>query len=89
MTKANSIEAQIVADACEDGFSFVSCTEILNECLLENDLDFATTSQVQGIIKHLQPDVSAIEKAKQGSSDLESPWAKARVQWIMQLLVQF
>ena len=88
MIKVNATEAQIVADAHEDGFSFVSCTETLNKYLLENDLDFVTTSQVQGVIKRLEPDASAIEKAKQGSSDPESPWAKARVQWIVQLLVR-
>lgn len=57
MIKLNSTEAQIVADAYEDGFSHVACTEILNKYLLENGFDFITTSQVQGVIKRLKPDI--------------------------------
>ena len=46
---------------------------MLNKDLLENNIDFVATYAVQGST----PDVSVIQKAKQGSSDPEAPWSKA------------
>jgi hypothetical protein len=87
--ETNSTEAQIIADAYEDGFSIKATTQIVNMYLLDKNIPFVTCSAVYGLIKRLNPKISAVEKAKQGSSDPNSNWAKARVCWISQLLVRF
>ena len=37
----------------------------------------------------LKPHVSAIGDSKQGNLDMDSPWAKARLGWVTQLLIRF
>ena len=36
----------------------------------------------------LQPDIKPIKAIKQGSNDPTSPWAKARLGWVVQLLIR-
>ena len=48
-----------------------------------------TYSAVYGCYKRLQPQVKTVQKGKQGSTDKNHPWCKARVRWVAQLLLRF
>ena len=89
MIPTNSPVAQIIADAVEDGWSEHQAVVITNKYLLENAQDFITYNQLRSLIQCMKPIVSAVKKAKQGSSDPDAPWSKARYNWIFQLLICF
>ena len=79
MIDVNSIESQIIADTYKDGCSYRASTEMSNKCLIENNLLFVACDELMSLVKRLDPDMSAVEKAKQGSKDPGCNWAKARV----------
>jgi len=85
----DSVLAQVIADAIEDGYSERQATVIGNNYQLSINSPFITRNQVKGLVKTLQPEVSAVERTKQGSSDPSSPWSMARKNWMTQLLVRF
>jgi len=85
----NSVEAQIVADCLEDGFSLVQATNLVNKHRMDNDEDLVSNSAVYSLSKRLQPQVSPIKKLKQGDTDPTSDWAVSRHHWVMQLLCRF
>ena len=89
MISIDSHIAQIVANAIEDGWSECQAVIIANKYLLANDLPFITPNQLRSLVLHINPLVSPVEKAKQGSSDPDAPWSKARHNWILHLLVRF
>ena len=89
MIPTDSPVAHIIADAVEDGWSERQVVVIANQYLLEQSQDFITRNQLRSLVHRMKPVVSAVEKAKQGSSDPDAPWSKARYNWILQLLVRF
>ena len=44
-------------------------------------------SAIRGMVKKLNPKVDEVGRRKQGSTDTESAWAGARLNWVTQLLV--
>ena len=84
----DSIEAQIVADACESGLSTEKALTCLNAHLFEEGRSLTNKSAVISLIVRLNPQLKRVRKRKQGSHDPNSPWARARVLTTKQLLVR-
>ena len=78
MIPTDSPIAHIITNAVEDGWSERQAVVIANQYLLEQSQDFITHNQLRSLVYRMKPVVSAIEKAKQGSSDPDAPWSKAR-----------
>ena len=84
----DSPEAQIVADAIEDGLSIVQTTMMCNEHRRQEQLIALTKAPIEGLIKKMKPLVTKITKTKQGNRDANSPWARGRYGWSTQILVR-
>ena len=87
--RLESQEAQIIADLMEDGASISMAWMIVNSHREEQELTSLTRSAVYSCIKRLRPEVTPVTKLKQGSSDPNDPWSKARAGWVKQLLIRF
>ena len=46
-----------------------------------------TLSAVMSVIKILNPILTQVKNRKQGSKDLDTPWFRARVFWMTQIMV--
>ena len=86
--KLDSIEAQIIADACESGLSTERALSFLNQHLYEQGKPLANKSSVISLMIRLNPKLKRVSKRKQGSSDPDAPWSKARMLTVTQLLVR-
>jgi hypothetical protein len=88
-----SVEEQILADAIESGCGFRQATRLVNEHRKQLDpppgLLEVVVSAVYGAHLRLEPVVTAILDRKQGSFDKTSGWAKARLMFVLQLLIRF
>eukprot|EP00797_Seminavis_robusta_P022966 Sro371_g128620.1 n/a (448) ;mRNA; f:56434-58025 len=84
----DSVEAQIVADVLEDGFSLMQATRQVNHHLKETEQPLVSFSSVWHLSKRLKPLVKPIKRLKQGSTDKESAWAQARYNWSIQLILR-
>ena len=74
----DSIEANIIADNIEAGLSERNTLRILNQHLTSEGREPATRASIVSVIRRLKPKIVKVEKQKQGSSDEESLWARAR-----------
>jgi hypothetical protein len=81
-------EYQIFIDSMESGYGLVTTMHQTNEYRLELDLLDVGYTAVRRTMKRLDPVIRNIRRRKQGKKDLNSPWAKARLMWVMQLLVR-
>ena len=89
MLANDSLEAQIVADSQEEGASVRHSHYIVNTFRREQDLLSLTLGCVYALIVRLKPKAQRVKYIKQGSNDPTSPWARARLAWIMQLAIRF
>ena len=87
--KKTSVEAQIIADAVEDGMSMAMAHALVNKHCFENGQEPFSLSAVRTLILSLDPVVTPLEKTKQGDTDPGSAWARARYNWVLQLLIRF
>jgi hypothetical protein len=72
----DSIEAQIVADCLESGFSLPLTQWMVNQHLKETGEESLTTqSPIRHLMKRLKPSVRKAKKQAQGSTDPTSKWA--------------
>ena len=85
----DSVEAEIVASAIEDGMSIRNTLNYINTWLHTNKQSLWTYWNVQSLVKRLQPTVTAVGTQKQGSSNPNSAWAWARYNWVSHLMVRF
>ena len=86
----DSLEMQIIADLMEDSLGLQMTTEIFNQHLEENGCERRVSkSTVYRAFLRLQPFVTPIKKRPQGNYSRESVWARARLEWVTQLLVRF
>ena len=76
--KTDSIQAQIVADALEMGLSTTRAWNLLNEHEIEEGRDTHSISAVTSLVGKLQPKLVHSKKRKQGSTNPEDPWCRAR-----------
>ena len=84
-----SIEEQMVADHMERGLGLTQTTNLINLHRQESGLEEVGRSAVYSAHLRLDPVETPISDAKQGTFDEESPWAKARLMWVLQLLIRF
>jgi predicted flap endonuclease-1-like 5' DNA nuclease len=87
--KKTSVEAQIIADAVEDGMSMAMAHIIVNKHCYEADREPFSLSAVRTLILSLAPVVTPLIKLKQGDTDPTSAWSRARYNWVLQLLIRF
>lgn len=83
-----SLEEQIVADNMESGLGLTQTTRLVNVYRREEGLLDVGRSAVHSAYLRLEPVVTQILDAKQGSYDVHSAWAKARLMFVLQLLVR-
>ena len=83
-----SMNAQIIADDLENGFSYSHATEMVNISCAKQGLQHLGILSVHDCAQIMNPIRTAIGKSKQGSSDPESPWTKSRLQWITQYAIR-
>ena len=74
------MNTQIIADALESGFSYSHSTEMVNISHAKQGYQNVGILSIRNCAQRMNPIMTAIGKSKQGSSDPESPWAKARLQ---------
>lgn len=84
-----SIEAQIVVDAIEDGLSFKKAWQAVNWHRKEESLPSVTFACVYSLLFRLQPKRQPVKELKQGTRDVDSNWARARLRWSTQLLIRY
>jgi hypothetical protein len=82
----DSPEAQIIADAYEFGFGHTQVLWLVNQHAKEMGKESYTMSPIKTCMKNLGPKRLGYKRKCQGSSNLNSPWAKARLNWDTQLL---
>jgi hypothetical protein len=83
----DSIEAQIVADCLESGFSLSLTQWIVNQHRKETKEDLLTQSPIRHLMKRLKPLVRKVKKQAQGSTDPTSKWARAGLGFNTQVLI--
>lgn len=88
--KINSPEANIIAEALENGYSISHCMEYVNSWVQSRDSDapLLTRHAVYSLFKRLNPNIKAMQSISQGSSDPLAKWCRARTYWTTQLLVR-
>jgi hypothetical protein len=85
----DSAEAQIVADGMEEGLGVGITTGLVNEHRRQQCLASITKAAVFAVTKRLQPRKEKVVKLKQGAGmSTSSNWAKARFNWMTQLLIR-
>jgi len=78
--RPGSTDEQLIADLIEDGVSLEDCTERVNihRKLVNPNKIHVGISAVRTVVERLNPDRSAVSACSQGSTDPNSPWARAR-----------
>lgn len=84
----DSIEQQIIADAIEDGLGLRQATNLVNVYRNSKNKIHVGVTSIYSAYLRMQSTVSPIKAAKQGSSDVDSPWAVARLGWCTQLAIR-
>ena len=87
--RMDSIEAQIIADGLESGLSLKSTWRNVNKHRDESNQELVSESCVAYALRKMKPKLIRIKKRKQGSTDPNSNWSKARHLWCIQLLIRF
>ena len=83
-----SKQSQIIANAIENNYSYRETTDLVNQYNNRMGLEWSTKSAVYGCIRAMSGKYFGAEKHKQGSTDSNSNWAKARTNWTKQLLIR-
>ena len=78
------IVVSLMESSAEDGGA-----ELDFEQLEEDGLEHVGKSSVYTLYKEMQPKVRPVGASKQGSRDKTSAWSKARLNWVLQLIVRF
>jgi hypothetical protein len=60
----------------------------INEYREEENLPDVGLSNVRRTMNRLPPVIRTVKRRKQGNRNPDSPWAKARLRWVTQLLVR-
>lgn len=75
----------MIADCIENGFGLQNTTRHVNSHLTESGRATITVSAVYGCIQRLKPKIIKTKTRQQGSTNINSNWAKARLNWVLQL----
>jgi hypothetical protein len=76
----------MIADLVENGFGLWNTLCLVNGHLDESGRDIILMNALCGVIQHLKARNIPVKKRQQGSTDENSPWAKALLQWAKALL---
>ena len=87
--KIPSMEATAIANCIEKNMSTNETLVLLNEKLVRSGKQRVTYSAIKSCIARMKPQITSIERLKQGSSNPVSAWAVARKNWVFQLLLRF
>jgi hypothetical protein len=79
----------MIADLIENGFGLRNTLCLVNGHLEESGHESISMSALCGAIQRLNAKTIPVKKRQQGSTDEKSPWAKARLQWAIHLLIRF
>jgi hypothetical protein len=71
----------------ESGYGLITAMHQINEYSVELELIDVGYTAFCRTMKRLDPVIRKIRRSKQGKRDPNSPWAKARLIWVTQLLV--
>ena len=82
-------EAKILAKAMEEGLGLRHATFRVNNYRILKGLEIVGMSCPHNLFQKLKPKFSTVGKMKQGSNDPKSPWARARLRWVKQLIIMF
>eukprot|EP01048_Picozoa_sp_COSAG05_P009760 COSAG05_NODE_821_length_7122_cov_142.066781_2_plen_271_part_00 len=82
-------EASIIADVLEEGQSLRDVLVEVNDFRVNRGLEHVGLKAVWSCFKALDPIEDEVLDRKQGKSDPNSEWARARFNWITYLLVRF
>jgi hypothetical protein len=85
----DSIEAQIIADCLESGWSLSLSQWMVNQHRKEAQEESLTLAPIRHLMKRLKPVVRKVKKQAQGSNDPTCKWARARVNFNTQVLIRF
>jgi hypothetical protein len=72
----------------ETGLGLVTAMYQINEYRDEINLEHVGLSTVRCTMKLLKPVIRRVRRKKQGNRNPNSPWAKASLRWVTQLLVR-
>jgi hypothetical protein len=85
----DSLEAEMVASAIEDGMSFRTALSYINTWLQSKGKGLWTYWNITSLVQRLNPEWQTVGGQSQGSRDPNSKWARARKGWVTHLLVRF
>jgi hypothetical protein len=77
----------LIADCVENGFGLQHMTRHMNAHLVEMVKTIIPASSVFGVQQQMKPKMMTILNCRQGNTDNNSVWAKARLGWYLQLLI--
>lgn len=75
-------------DSVEKGYGLVTATHQINEYREEQGIPEVGLSTIRRTMNRLGPVIRKVKRRKQGNRNPDSPWAKARLRWVTQLLVR-
>ncbi|PWA02863.1 hypothetical protein BB558_000979 [Smittium angustum] len=75
-------------DSMERFLGLRKTTVLINQCCAANQKILLGISAAHSLLLRLNLTVSSIFAFKQGNNDLESPWAKSRLKWVIQLSIR-
>jgi hypothetical protein len=81
-------EYEILIDSMESGYGLITTMHQINEHRLELDLLDVGYTTVRRTTKRLDPVIRKIRRRKQGKRYPNSPWDKASLRWVTQLVVR-
>jgi hypothetical protein len=80
-------EYQILIDYVEKGYGLEKATHQINEYREEQGIPEVGLSTTRRTMNRLGPFIRKVKRRTQGNRNPDSPWAKARLRWVTQLLV--
>jgi hypothetical protein len=79
---------QILIDSVEKGYGMVTAMHQINEYMEEEHFPEVGLSTVRRTMNRLRPVIRRVKRRKQGNTNPDSPWAKARLIWVTHFLVR-
>jgi hypothetical protein len=79
-------EYQILIDSVEKEYGLVTAAHQINEYREEQAIHEFGLSITRRTMNRLGPVIGKVKRRKQGNRNPDSPWAKARLRWVLQLL---
>jgi hypothetical protein len=72
----------------EQGYGLVTAMHQIHEYREEEDIPEIGLTTVHRTMNHIDPVLRKVKRRKQSNKDPTSPWTKARLRWVTQVLVR-